>query len=456
MRREVAPPEHVDEGTVHAWLDGALSADEGARVEAHVASCATCSAVVAEAHGLVAGASRILNALDEVPGDVIPAAPPVVPDVRPIAGARSRRRFGVPARAAAALLLMAGATTVVLVRDGPSSAPSPREVGALVDAAPDARPNATAATPAAPVPSAARPEAPAAAPMPTPGASVRARAPRAPFEAMATPAPLGATDARADVSAQGAGSASAALSRAAEAPKRAMAATAAPPADLERSTVAQGAERRAGEAVATGVVSGVVTDRRGAPLPSANVVVAGTAIGATSDSTGRFVLRDVPAGDAALTARRLGFASATQRVVVPGADTAHTTLALAAAVRALSQVGVAAAAPQAGSAAKATEASGSARSTVGGCYALRRTTPWTPPTAAPPLLAPNVLLASTPTDDVVWRLARDGTLEITLSAGITAIELRLMPRGSAWIGSASARDGALRAQVELTRGTGCD
>ena len=29
--------EHIDEGTIHAWLDGALPASEGARVEAHAA-----------------------------------------------------------------------------------------------------------------------------------------------------------------------------------------------------------------------------------------------------------------------------------------------------------------------------------------------------------------------------------------------------------------------------------
>ena len=44
MRRDETPDEtameHLDEGTAHAWLDGALSAEESARVEAHVAECA--------------------------------------------------------------------------------------------------------------------------------------------------------------------------------------------------------------------------------------------------------------------------------------------------------------------------------------------------------------------------------------------------------------------------------
>ena len=61
--------QHLDEGTIHAWLDGALSPDEAAAVERHAAECAACSALVAEARGLVAASSRILTALDAAPGD---------------------------------------------------------------------------------------------------------------------------------------------------------------------------------------------------------------------------------------------------------------------------------------------------------------------------------------------------------------------------------------------------
>jgi hypothetical protein len=64
--------QHLEEGTIHAWLDGALAPDEAQRAEAHMASCETCSALVAEARGLIAAASRILTALDQVPSDVIP------------------------------------------------------------------------------------------------------------------------------------------------------------------------------------------------------------------------------------------------------------------------------------------------------------------------------------------------------------------------------------------------
>src|SRR5689334_11313454 len=65
---------HPDEGTIHAWLDGALDDAEAAQVESHALECAACGALVAEARGLVAGASRVLGALDLVPGGVIPHA----------------------------------------------------------------------------------------------------------------------------------------------------------------------------------------------------------------------------------------------------------------------------------------------------------------------------------------------------------------------------------------------
>ena len=64
---------HIDEGTIHAWLDGALDAEQARAVEAHVAECRHCADAVAEARGLVAASTRILGALDDVPANVIPA-----------------------------------------------------------------------------------------------------------------------------------------------------------------------------------------------------------------------------------------------------------------------------------------------------------------------------------------------------------------------------------------------
>ena len=91
---------HLDEGTIHAWLDGggALDATQSREIEAHVAGCASCSAAVAEARGLIAGASRILSALDDVPAGVIPGGAPAAPqgvhrsDVTPIGSRRDVKR----------------------------------------------------------------------------------------------------------------------------------------------------------------------------------------------------------------------------------------------------------------------------------------------------------------------------------------------------------------------------
>jgi len=91
--------QHLDDGTIHAWLDGALGTGEAAAVEAHVAACRDCADRVAEARGLIAASSRILTALDDVPEHVVPVErPPAVAAAR----AASPALAAVPAPAAAA------------------------------------------------------------------------------------------------------------------------------------------------------------------------------------------------------------------------------------------------------------------------------------------------------------------------------------------------------------------
>ena len=65
--------QHLDDGTIHARLDGALGADDAQGIDAHVSACGACADRVAEARGLIAASSRILMALDDVPADVVPA-----------------------------------------------------------------------------------------------------------------------------------------------------------------------------------------------------------------------------------------------------------------------------------------------------------------------------------------------------------------------------------------------
>ncbi|MFN2566429.1 MAG: anti-sigma factor [Gemmatimonadaceae bacterium] len=136
--------QHLDEGTIHAWLDGALTAEEAARVERHAAECAECASVVAEARGLVAGASRILSALDDVPA-VVPAGArgrwaegggvegravrgAAAPPARAPSPARRPFWSRPAALAAAATVVLIGGTAVVWDRAG-----GPRTAEMLAD-----------------------------------------------------------------------------------------------------------------------------------------------------------------------------------------------------------------------------------------------------------------------------------------------------------------------------------
>ena len=137
---------HPDEGTIHAWLDDALDAATADRIAAHVRECADCAERVAEARGLIAGSSRIIAALDEVPAGTRPAwahepiqrgeparpvAPPAV-EVAPTGDTSLWRMLRVtPARAAiAATLIVAVGITLTrpsTVVDAPRSSTSTPE-----------------------------------------------------------------------------------------------------------------------------------------------------------------------------------------------------------------------------------------------------------------------------------------------------------------------------------------
>ncbi|MEP6690415.1 MAG: carboxypeptidase-like regulatory domain-containing protein [Gemmatimonadaceae bacterium] len=105
---------HVDEGTIHAWLDGALPPVERVAVEAHVAACAACAAAVAEARGLIAASARILSSLDDVPAGVIPNATPVSVE-RIMAAAAQPARAPAPAWTVRRYAPLAAAAVIVIV-----------------------------------------------------------------------------------------------------------------------------------------------------------------------------------------------------------------------------------------------------------------------------------------------------------------------------------------------------
>ncbi|MEO8333787.1 MAG: zf-HC2 domain-containing protein [bacterium] len=94
---------HPEEGSIHAWLDDELDAPEAALLDEHVRTCTACAARVAEARGLVAGASRVVGQLDALPARLIhPATTPTLGD-----NARMWRLMRVtPARASIAAMLI--------------------------------------------------------------------------------------------------------------------------------------------------------------------------------------------------------------------------------------------------------------------------------------------------------------------------------------------------------------
>jgi hypothetical protein len=162
--------QHPDEGTIHSWLDGALSAEEAARVEAHVKDCPECAAAVAEARGFIAASSRILTALDNAPRGIIPAAAP------------KKRVDPIVWRIAATLLVVAGGTFVVLRSQGrgtpiPAMNDNVGVSGAVAAVAPAASDSSMAvASSAANKSEATRMTAKAAAPIKPPGNPLRAEA----------------------------------------------------------------------------------------------------------------------------------------------------------------------------------------------------------------------------------------------------------------------------------------
>ena len=147
---------HVDEGTLHAFLDGELPAGERAQVESHLVECAACRNRLTEERGLIERADRLLTLAALPTGHT--HRPPPAP--APVQSSRRRPRFAVPAAWAASIAL--AFVTGWLLR------PMPQITGNAVDEAKQI----AAAAPVDSSASASRRDAPA------PAALYRARASR--------------------------------------------------------------------------------------------------------------------------------------------------------------------------------------------------------------------------------------------------------------------------------------
>lgn len=124
-----------DEGLIHQWLDGECTPEEAARIERLVATDAEWAAAVAEARGLIAASSRILDALDAVPR-AMPQGSTAAPQVR--------RRMRLPAwmGIAAGLVLVAGTAYVLREQSiapfRPAATPAAPAVAPSAQEAPEA------------------------------------------------------------------------------------------------------------------------------------------------------------------------------------------------------------------------------------------------------------------------------------------------------------------------------
>ena len=172
---------HLDEGTIHAWLDGAVDDARSREIDAHVAACGECAERVAEARGLIAGASRILGALDDVPGGVLPAGSRAAPaTAAPVA--RPRRRWiaapwvtGIAAVLVAAVVLGTGEEVRRSETAADITARAALDTVRALNKAQDAVAGASTYEATPPVPAASLPPASAASPASAPGADARAR-----------------------------------------------------------------------------------------------------------------------------------------------------------------------------------------------------------------------------------------------------------------------------------------
>ena len=312
--------QHLDEGTIHAWLDGELSPSDAEQIEAHARECPECAQKVAEARGLIAASTRILNALDNVPSGVVPSS------ATPIAPARIRRWYDrTDLRAAAALLFVAGAS-LIAVKAGRDKGVSLQTM-AKTESSPLAGPVVLDSG------SPTIPEAPKSEPRREMTPRIAATPPAVSSKiAPSISNAFGSMRAMDEVSA----------SKSSEAPTAAQSAAAAPPLMRMNAGIAQrkaatnepgalagvvgGAARF--DVVGVGRVEGRVVDSAGRGLPSANVTVAGTRIVASSDRDGNFVIDSVPAGQRQVVVRRIGYVAQSVPVVVKEQAVVSTNVTL--------------------------------------------------------------------------------------------------------------------------------
>ena len=126
---------HVDDGTLHAYLDGELTPVESERLDAHLAACLACRARLDEERTLIERAGKLLSRA--VPSTPERAAPPLHQLRRPQVAWRLR----MPLAWAATVLMAVGLGWFLR---GPTTALRMAASDSGLDSAPSAQPSAEA------------------------------------------------------------------------------------------------------------------------------------------------------------------------------------------------------------------------------------------------------------------------------------------------------------------------
>ena len=88
-----------------------------------------------------------------------------------------------------------------------------------------------------------------------------------------------------------------------------------------------------------GTVLGTVTDqRRGEPLPGANILIEGVGIGTTSEIDGSFEIVNVPEGSQSVVVSYIGYNSMTQNISVLSGESVSIDFSLKSSPLALNEV----------------------------------------------------------------------------------------------------------------------
>jgi hypothetical protein len=314
--------QHLDDGVLHALLDGEIRAAELPAIEAHLRSCTACLTRLEEARAFRDEAERLVGAI-ELP---VPETSLAVASTQASPAERPRRLHLRPLAYAATLLVALG-----LGYGTRGWVAAPR----TIPAAPAERPAALAAAPVAPSESSladmvSRPET-----LPPRREDDRSRPANAspPAPPSDTAPRLLARQEAADRAEESPTAPPPDVSREAAASRRRLGFAVTPAPSLEQTRLAE-----LGKAAGERRFEGRVTDETGRGLAGASVVVQGTGLQARTGEDGAYRLEGKIPDSSQVTARAIGHKSAAKTIAMADSGIARVNFALPADANRLNEV----------------------------------------------------------------------------------------------------------------------